>query len=140
LCIDVFLGSSIMNQGSIRPGTKAGAAPRVAGADPERVTVWNRTEQRKIAGKAAPMAKNLQKFLAKHPDYEVYSGQDEGMTKVSRKRPRDVSVARGMAIQLWVALSSVVVSSSTHAPRVPLLVNAPPPLCTAPTPLLGKTS
>jgi len=43
-----------------------------------RVTVWNKTTQRKISGAAAPKESELDAWLARHPDtHERYAGQDE---------------------------------------------------------------
>lgn len=43
----------------------------------KRVRVWNRVEERKQCGTAAPLERNIAKFLRKNPDYDVYTGQDK---------------------------------------------------------------
>lgn len=41
-----------------------------------RVTLWNTITKKKVTGSNAPMAKNLSACLKRHPDYQVYTGQD----------------------------------------------------------------
>jgi len=41
-----------------------------------RITVWNKKENRKISGNAAPMEHNLNEYLRKHPECEVSFGSE----------------------------------------------------------------
>jgi len=48
-----------------------------------RVTVWNPITGKKLSGNAAPFRRNLQKYLASHPDWEECP--DSGDSKKRRK-------------------------------------------------------
>mmetsp|Transcript_7066 Transcript_7066/g.14564 ORF Transcript_7066/g.14564 Transcript_7066/m.14564 type:complete len:323 (-) Transcript_7066:825-1793(-) len=52
--------------------------------DGDHVTIWNNTEMRKIAGNAAPLRRNLGRYLKNHPDCEVYMDQDIVASRVAR--------------------------------------------------------
>jgi len=39
----------------------------------KRVTIYNRVEQRKLSGNSAPFLKNVNEYLAAHPEWEVRS-------------------------------------------------------------------
>lgn len=79
-------------------------------SDSDHVTIWNRNEKRKIAGNAAPLGRNLVKYLEKHPDCEVYLGQDDlDGTGRSRKRRRNTS-------QAAIRAKATQVECSVHVP------------------------
>jgi len=54
-----------------------------------RVTLYNPQERRKLSGNAAPFKRNLEAYLAMHPDWELYTGQDGGGSRKKRQRTAD---------------------------------------------------
>lgn len=72
-------------------------------ANGEHVTIWNNLEQRKIAGNAAPLGKNLNKYLMKHPECEIYCGQDvqQGLRNNSNPRARTEASGLGIHVPIW---------------------------------------
>lgn len=78
--------------------------PRTVFGDGEHVTIWNRVERRKIAGNAAPLGKNLYKYLEQHKDCEIYHSQDLDMSgnRTNKKRPSvDSEIAAGDHVAIW---------------------------------------
>ena len=52
-----------------------------------RVSIWNTQTQRKVAGMAAPMQENLQRYLRDHSHCEVYTDQ-EFQEVVAKPKPK----------------------------------------------------
>jgi len=61
-------------QASRKPG---GGRPKTDRESEPRALLWNKVENRKVCGTAAPYLKNLSQYLAAHPDIEIYNGQRE---------------------------------------------------------------
>jgi hypothetical protein len=64
--------------------------------DYDRITIWHKTESRKLSGNSAPFRKNVDNYLYLHPEWEVYTGQDQ-----RAKKRRAVGEAGRDRIMLW---------------------------------------
>jgi len=52
----------------------------------ERVTLWHRSKRCKLSGNAAPLRANLDDYLMKNTEYEVYANQDNAVNMKPRSR------------------------------------------------------
>jgi len=52
-------------------------SPPTRPAAKARITIWNKTQRRKMTGNAAPLETKIREYLRKHSDCEVYDGQDK---------------------------------------------------------------
>lgn len=86
----------------------ADTAPPRTFADDAHVTMWNREEQRKIAGNAAPLGRNVDRYLQRHPECEIYVSQDHGRVtrrcdRSDRKKQRvnPAELGAGVHVSIW---------------------------------------
>jgi len=80
----------------------------------KRVTIWNPKERKKSSGNRAPYAKNLEKYLLSHPDWEVYDGQDK--KRSYRTLPQSVASAFEPIASSLLCESISFVAGKTEAP------------------------
>merc|ERR1712070_972277 len=109
-------------QVNVAPASHFGGAPMVpddpvqylpdpgstSGDKARRITVWNRTTKRKVSGNAAPMEKNLEGYLRKHPDCELYTGQDRFLTTDQKQ----ALIAEQNRIPIWNKLEQRKISGN----------------------------
>eukprot|EP01051_Picozoa_sp_SAG22_P014086 SAG22_NODE_1663_length_3864_cov_2.633201_1_plen_338_part_00 len=77
---------------------RAAAAARPAKQIQKRVTLWHKIQKRKVVGNAAPLEKNVQAYLAKHPEFELFDASGD---------EREKTVARAVERVLGAIVTSV---------------------------------
>lgn len=94
--------------GATHLAPSAEMAPPRTFPDDAHVTMWNREEQRKIAGNAAPLGKNVERYLKRHPECETYVNQDHGRVtrrcdRSDRKKQRvnPAELGAGVHVSIW---------------------------------------
>lgn len=83
-------------------------------AGDERVVMWNTVTQRKCAGNSAPRRAHLQQYLQDHPEYEVYTGQNQSKggslqpasngSRSTQPAPKSTSSTEEEGRTMWSAL------------------------------------
>lgn len=66
----------------------------------ERVTLWHKSDQRKVAGNAAPLRKNLEKYLKRHSHAEVYVDQEKNNQPDFSSSKRSIDKG-GERVTIW---------------------------------------
>ena len=83
----------------------------------ERVAIWNTATLKKVAGQAAPMKRNLQVFLRKHPECEVYDGQDRDGAS------RGAAAAAASAVAAAAAAATAAAAEAEAEAKAPSLTD-----------------
>lgn len=96
----------LTEQGSVSgSGGVSVLTPQFSFHDNDHVTIWNRLERRKIAGNAAPLGRNVCRYLDQHPDCEVYYNQDKADTGTlsgkKRSRMEAEQALAGDHVPIW---------------------------------------
>lgn len=71
----------------------------------ERVTMWNPRRGRKVAGRAAPQRKDLEKYLNARPHMQVYANQNKVTTAGFQGAHRVPSSSRSVQAEVLVSVS-----------------------------------
>lgn len=97
----------------------------VSFGDGEHVTIWNCLEKRKIAGNAAPLGRNLVRYLREHTECEVYVSQDEdlGLKGSGRKRPKGNGNGEGVGAGEHIAIWNKTEKRKIAGNAAPLMKN-----------------
>jgi hypothetical protein len=71
---EVFCGQDTHDGSSTLSAVPMGQKSQAVARTPlmKRVTLWHKIQRRKIVGNAAPLERNVDKYLQKHPEYEIY--------------------------------------------------------------------
>ena len=101
------------------------ARPKTTDTENKRVTIWNRLQGRKIAGNAAPLAKNLDEYLRKHPQCERYVGQDRASRYTHHRKILPVG-ANVLPSHIRHAPLPIVLQPAPHSSQQPPLIHGIP--------------
>lgn len=63
-------------EGLAHPGSSTLPVTKLSEGQDKRVKVWNTQTRRALAGMSAPRRENLKRYLAEHPEMQIYTGQD----------------------------------------------------------------
>jgi len=84
-----------------------------------RIAIWNTVTKRRVSGNAAPSEKKLGEYLRKHPECEVYNGQDKRPAGAPPRMPGhhpSVTTAQTSSQPPVSAAVPVPINNSTEGP------------------------
>lgn len=89
------------------------------------VVMWDRTKKKKLSGNAAPLRSNIERFIQRNPNFEVFRGQTTGDTALEAspqqsgsQRPQIPLQMRGMDIDQFLTTNNPL-SNLTAGDNIP---------------------
>lgn len=115
---EVYCGQDLPTYTGGNGEAKRTAALEVLAARParqiqKRVTLWHKVQKRKVVGNAAPLEKNVEEYLRKHPEFELYDASGD---------EREKNILRAVERVLGAIVTSVASmhkQDASQQPRAP---------------------
>jgi len=101
----------------------------------KRISIWNKVEQRKFSGNAAPSERKLAEYLRKHPECEIYDGQDKFARRWTRPKGPGEGYPEGSDAAHLAGEEEQDWNPAPRSPKMELVPSTSMPSAAAATPM-----